>query len=115
MTDSEIKTLLVLLARYDAHDCVFWNTHLKFLANTSDFFFWGTADAEEITGEDLADLEQAFEDVKAVSIYEFYGVLLWAARKIKMRPQRPQWINLEPPLQALFLAAGPEREPGSEG
>jgi hypothetical protein len=85
-------------------------------------FWWGTADCEWITVEDLPELQRAYDDLEAVDndpedkqFFSCYAPELWVARKRGMRPQTPWWQRVKEPGQALFLAAGPERDRRSEG
>jgi hypothetical protein len=86
----------------------------------SDIFYWGAADAEDLTPETLPLLEQAYKDCKAVKGKEFapgkyvsnqyFGGLLYCARQRNMRPQGAYYKNLPPEIHHLFDACGPERE-----
>lgn len=103
------------MAPNDSNDMLLWRTDgryapITFFASCSDFFYWGTADAEEIKPEDIDALEQAFADVRAAGADEgqYWGAVLYAARKRGMRPQRPARPQA-PALAALFDACGPER------
>jgi hypothetical protein len=101
---------------------------IVFSASCSDFFWWGTADVEEITYTDVPALEQALLDLKAVTDYPttFTGQggpltydwthlagELYAARKRQMRPQGAAYSKDWPPaIIALFDACGPVRDTG---
>jgi hypothetical protein len=77
----------------------------------SDFFYWGTADGEEIEVTDIPDLEQAYQDMGKVEKYTNNEVLwLWACRKRKMRPMDGCYDLIPESLHELFNAAGPKRE-----
>lgn len=82
---------------------VFWNSG-KALLCCNDAFFWGCADCEEITVEDIPSLRQAHADSK-----QFNGQLLFIARKRGERPQGAMYAHLEPEEWPLFDACGPER------
>ena len=92
----------------DQTDQLFWNTSgqyapLTFFAMCSDTFAWATADAEEITFDNLHVLEQSVEDVKAtrnVSLY--WAVTLFCARVRGRQPM--ERIRLPQELQAMFAA-----------
>ena len=89
---------------------------IHFWAQCSDVFYWGTADGEPIeTDADLDLLRQCLDEL-ALFDSTFYMPELYAARRRKMRPQRP-WLEHreDPNVLALFLAAGPERDPKDEG
>ena len=112
-----VYDLLTLVSKYDDTDSLWWNQGLDFFVNVNDLFDWACADLEKIESEeDIAALRQAYEDVAAVGGDHFYGSLLWACRKRGMRPQTPVWDGMkDEAVVALLLAAGPEREPGTEG
>lgn len=95
----------------------------KFSLNLNDYFAWACADGEDITVEDLPELDKAIADCRALfpqdkeneSAKYVYGkaegLNLWACRKNKLRPQGccyPSHKFLWP----LFDAAGPFREKG---
>lgn len=98
-------------------------TDVTVSVNCSDVFWWGTADAEDITPEDLDDLEQARKDLEALGGYDHhvYADTLWVCRKRGMRPQGP-WYGycsadgmirrsfVRKAVEELFNACGPERE-----
>lgn len=77
----------------------------------NDLFYWATAEAEDVTAEDVPLLEQAWQDCHAACSecdVEVWVCSLFAARKRGMRPQGaayPRCTRLHP----LFSAAGPER------
>lgn len=95
-----------------------WRTDhepMTLFALCSDVFHWATADLESITEDDMPLLRGCFEDLAALDD------LLWlpelfAARKRGMRPMRA-FLKVcdNPDTLALFNAAGPERDPRSEG
>lgn len=125
---TETEEILYWFWEKDLRDSLSWGfragtNEIFFWVNCSDVFYWGTADGEDITAADLPDLEQAYQDLIAASdpdnylANEVYAPELWAARKRGMRPQRPWWYRekfLEP-IKELFKAAGPERDPSTEG
>ena len=79
-------------------------------ATCSDFFV-GAADAEPIEPRDIPALEAAHKDCEAALTYSgcMWGLMLWCARKIKMRPMDCQYDHIPPALHALFNACGPVR------
>ena len=104
---------------------------LRFLVNCSDTYAWATADCEPVEPDDIPLLKQALEDCRAADpkYGDSYFTDLWISRKRGMRPMR-LWLGTHPgqkdgvpkglkqrhpELLPLFLAAGPEREPRSEG
>lgn len=85
---------------------------ITLLVNCNDLFFWGCADSEELTPDDIPDLERALADAKQAGD-SAYADLLWVARKRKMRPQGAYYQYFDTPaLKELFNACGPERETG---
>jgi hypothetical protein len=95
--------VIKLMARYDAYDQIFWSTDAEPRINCSDFFAWGTADAEAVTAENFGVLEKAMQDGG-----ESWGGLLFCAR---VRGERPQGAACpkDEKIAALFDACGPSR------
>jgi hypothetical protein len=118
---SWLLRVLDLVASVDGHDILWWRTDgeyapLTLFVNCNDFFYWGTADAEEVTPENTDVLARCVEDVKATGTpYTFYALTLFCCRVRGMRPQTPVWKGLDAAVLPLFLAAGPERDPKDEG
>lgn len=124
---SFIKSLLGLMDVHDAHSDLFWRigpatkdltnpeSKIRFFINCNDEFYWATSDAEEVLPGDLETLAKAYADARA-ALCEYYGGLLWVARKRNMRPQGPyfQYFTTDA-LVDHFLAAGPERDPKEAG
>jgi hypothetical protein len=105
-----ILRLLRFVADHDIHSQIWWKDDLRFFANVSDVFWWGTSDLEEITPEKIEAFERAVIDCEQVSdIGEVYGGWLFAARNRKLRPQGAAYPQ-ENKLWPLFDAVGPERE-----
>lgn len=102
----------------DLHGDLLWRVSghkVGFSAICSDTFWWATADAEEITLDDLPLLRQCLEDLRPFD-EEHHLCALYAARRRGMRPMRA-WLKQEvenSPAKVLFLAAGPERDPKDE-
>jgi hypothetical protein len=128
-------TLMRWFADHDLDEELRWTTHrsplvtyegedsgeIKFYVLCNDMFWWGTADCEWITTEDIPDLQRAYDDLKAADLDDIcmwcYAPELWISRKRGMRPQRPWWDRerIPGPAKELFLAAGPHRDPKEEG
>lgn len=83
------------------------NKKLYVLCN--DLFYWATADAEEITLEEIPELQACLKTS------EKHGGLLWACRKRGMRPQQPYYKHFTDDERKLFDAAGPVRDRKDEG
>ena len=97
-----VMQLLTLTAKYDVNEELLWDENLNFAVLCNDFFFWGTADAEEITPETLAELEQSLKDGGIKD-----GMLLYCARRRNMRPQGAMYKYID--NHELFNVF-PERE-----
>lgn len=122
-----LEAVLDVFRRADTFQSLMWrrtDVGHRFSAMCSDTFAWGTADAEIIEPEDVPLLEQCLADLKQADpqLGECDLPELFAARKRGMRPMRlflypkhgphsDKW----PAVRELFLAAGPERDPATEG
>ncbi len=99
----------------ELHDMIWWTVKgedVHFCINCSDLFFWGSADAEDITPESLPILKQSIEDCKKIEDSSWvYGCNLFASRIRKERPQGACYPSNKD-LWPLFDACGPERETG---
>lgn len=130
MTDAErlafVRRVLAAFDRCDMHSDLWWRTGERyggrqyddpatFLVDCSDTFWWGTADCEEVTPENVGLLEQTFADLR---VADGPGATvhigdLFAARIRKMRPQGACYAKrYAPKLWPLFDACGPERKVG---
>jgi hypothetical protein len=127
-----IVRVLNIFWKYDIHGDLHWNVRdgkVAFEANCSDLFWWGTADFEEITPENIHVLEQAFVDIRTacgktdlpeqtpdgirvVSKLDYYGPDLFAARIRGMRPQGAVYREDNKDIWPLFDACGPVRDAG---
>lgn len=86
---------------------LFWQTEagdLKLYVNCNDVFWWGCADAEEITAENIALFETAMKDAGDD------GGLLFCARARSLRPQGAIYKCISKENWHLFDECGPERE-----
>lgn len=88
---------------------------LVLMVNASDFFHWASADAVEITPENIDLFESTIAEVKALGAklgqnFEDDDVLLFAARARGMRPQGAHYKHLPKELWSLFDGAGPARD-----
>lgn len=120
MTDSERLEFIMRVLRTTAFencDDIWWRTDdeyapLTLFVNCSDVFCWGTADAEEVTPENVAIMEQAYADCRAADPRSgyIYGSMLFCARVRGMRPQGAAYPGEDhKALWPLFDACGPER------
>jgi hypothetical protein len=111
-----VEAVLRLYEQADAQGMLYWrfNPELRLLALCNDVFYWGAADCEEITPDNIVVLAQAQLDAMAEGEMLFFDAL-FAARVRHLRPQRPFLRTLKPSLRALFEACGPERDAKDEG
>lgn len=112
-THAFVMRVLRVLAKYDQHDAVWWRTDreyapVTFIVGCNDFFYWGSADGERLTADNVDVFEQAFSDCKALG-HACFGPLLFCARVRRMRPQGCCYPK-ERELWPLFDACGPKRE-----
>ncbi len=85
------------------------NDGIDICAICSDFFHWGSADAESIEASEVPELEKAHSECCALEEYSDWGLRLFVARKRKMRPMDCCYDNIPDALHPLFDAAGPYR------
>ena len=118
MTPYEAAEVFALFAEAeDFENGVFWrvdmtpgrNREMRLFAECSDLFFWGTADCEEITPADVPLLRHALDDLKPLGA-EYELGHLFAARKRKLRPQKPCYKDMAPAVAALYDACCAEEE-----
>ena len=109
-----VMRLLEITAKHD--DCdLWWRTDgeyapVTFFINCNDLFFWGCADCEAVTEDNIAGLEQAYKD--AGDCYKYgtcYAQLLFCCRQREMRPQQPYYKELPEQMWNIFNKCGPER------
>lgn len=75
---------------------------VKLIVDCNDLFFWGCADAEEFSEQDIPDLLKALDESPK------HGSVLWCCRKRKMRPQAA-YYKLFSAEEALLFDAMPVR------
>lgn len=118
MTPYEAAEVFALFAEAeDFENGVFWRVDIKpgadrdmkLFAECSDLFFWATADAEEITVDDIPLLARTLLDLKLLDA-EYELGHLFAARKRKLRPQKPCYKDMEAGIVALYDACCTEQE-----
>ena len=89
---------------------------LKFYLNCNDIFYWGTADCEEVTPDNLPALKQTLRDLQHLddSYAYIHGASLFCARVRGMRPQNRvfDYMDGDDALIKLFKECGPPREVG---
>lgn len=79
------------------------------LINCNDLFYWGMADCETITPEDIPDLKQAVADITFEGEYH-HAHLLWVCRKRQQRPQTAYYKHFNDHEKTLFDACGTEED-----
>lgn len=128
-----LEAVLGICWEADNSDMAFWrpwpeNGPMRAMAMCSDWFWWGTADCEEIAPDDVPLLRACLGDLLSVErdagpegdrndrVATAYLPQLFASRKREMRPMRCVYEDknaIGPLLAALFDAAGPERTDSS--
>lgn len=108
MTNHEyILRVLRCVNPYECDD-ILWvvdGDKVNFQVNCNDAFWWATADCEDVTPENIGELERAYADVGGVR----HAQMLFAARVRQMRPQNAAYPK-DKSLWPLFDACGPERD-----
>lgn len=111
MSDPKFILDVLGIMAFDHTEDLFWRVDGKhapvsFYIRCNDVFFWGCADLEDITSDNIEVLRQSYKDSKA------NGAELFCARVRQMRPQGA-WYSYCPREEwPLFHACGPERETG---
>ncbi len=82
---------------------------VTFLVDCGGLFDYACADSEPLTPENIAILEQAYRDIRAVEPLSIYGQELFCCRVRKMRPQGAFYKHLPGNHWPLFDACGQER------
>lgn len=106
--------VMQILAEWDEYNGLFWRFDdgvLRLFVNYNDLFWWGCADCEQITPENVEELAKAYKDCHDANPEHFgevYGQLLFCARVRGMRPQGCCYPT-DRKLWPLFDACGPER------
>jgi hypothetical protein len=117
VTPDEAAAVFAAFGNADDYESLMWRVDMRegmgrdmrLYAQCSDVFSWATADAEEITAADVPLLESCLTDLgKAGAAY--YLAELFAARKRKLRPQKPFYKDMPEDVAALFDACCTEEE-----
>ncbi len=101
--------LRVLSVTSDNCGDIIWNTDgkyapLAFFVICNDLFYWGCADSEAVSCDNITILEQSYKDSPN------NGGLLFCCRVRKMRPQGAYYHYFDADERPLFDACGQERE-----
>lgn len=119
--------VLQVTSKIDNFDCLFWRTDenyapVTFFVMCNDLFYWGAADLERITKENIGLLEQTADemlrmeaDSKTTLAASWYVPELFCCRSRGMRPQPPCYKSYPEYMHPLFDACGPEVKPGERG
>lgn len=118
-----ILRVFAVLSKADSCDDLYWRCDgeyapVKLFINCNDQFWWATADVEEVTPENVEQLEESLADIRSIKWPEDYKgssriylcTALFCSRARGMRPQGAYYKDMPKELEALFDAAGPERE-----
>lgn len=127
-----IERLFLVMASADCRDELFWwGKAASFHINCNDTFYWGCADAEPVTWENLPLLEQTYLDLKALDSQpienlrkgaegsfsdgltlpaDFWLSLVFCARSRGMRPQGAVYPKGATAICEMLNAAGPDRD-----
>lgn len=114
MSDKFVMEVLKTIAEEDLYGELLWQTRgeyapITFFIDCSDIFWWGTADFERLTPQDLDNFKQAIRDVREVTGGDnSYGPDLYCARRRGERPQGAAYPK-DKRLWPLFDACGPKK------
>lgn len=86
---------------------------ITFFINCSDLFYWGCADGETVTKENIHILRESIKDLAPYALSRQDASLLFCCRVRKMRPQGAYYKYIDKEVWHLFDEAGPEREIGN--
>jgi len=85
----------------------------ELLINCNDFFCWASADCEEVTEENMVEVQKSIDDAIEVAGEKegrSWGPLLFAARLRGLRPQGGFYPDMPDPIKKLFNDAGSDRD-----
>ena len=108
--DSFVMRVLKATA-FDNCSDIWWRVDAEYapltiFVNYNDLFFWGVADAEAVTPDNIDVFEQAYKDSAN------HGGLLFCCRVRKMRPQGACYQYITEADRHLFDACGESRDSG---
>lgn len=118
--DEYCKTIIKeLIIGLDIHEQIYWSINkegeIKAFFICNDIFYWATADGVDIEIKDIPGIKKIFKEFDGeIDEFDktgerFMAILLWCARKRKMRPQGAYYKHIPNNLHPLFDACGPER------
>ena len=95
-----------------------WRTDTEYapitmFVNCNDFFWWGCADCEDVTAENIHLLEEVAKECEEIQEYSSeHAPLIFCARVRGERPQGAYYDYFPKSLWPLLDACGEERETG---
>ena len=124
MTESEYVSRVIREYVIACDEEVHWTRNggdLRAFVNCNDFFYWATADGEEIEPEDIDDLialskKYSKHDPANPQGTSYQGELLWCCKKRNLRPLyqvMDEWEAKYPDLFAELCESTPPRERGA--
>lgn len=116
MTPYEAAAVLSVFQAADDYESLMWRVDMstserdvKLFALCNDLFHWAAADCEEIAAGDVPLLESCLADLRSTK-EDWYFADLFAARKRRLRPQKPFYKEMSAATAALFDACCTEDE-----
>lgn len=121
-----LRVLRQSMETFDGYHEIWWRTDepeyapITFFARCNDLFYWACADCEDVTPDNIGEMESATADVLAVLAEDsskayLYATALFCCRIRKMRPQGAWYRGVDPRVVPLFDDAGPERDAAEPG
>lgn len=119
MKGEDALPILAVFSKADDYETLYWKVEgdeIRLWVNCSDWFFWATADMEEVSPEDVPALEQALDDLLRIQAAEYLGDL-FVSRKRRLRPQKACYKDMPEAVKPLFNACctAEEREAADRG
>lgn len=104
MDHMNINKLLKLIAQYKLFSDIEWTDSLEFYVYVGDFFYKGAVD------QILIRSDKDIELLEKCCMYSTEGPLLYAAKKLKLRPQGKSYLMIKQSERCLFDACGKPRK-----
>jgi hypothetical protein len=83
---------------------------IKIIVYCNDLFYWGCADGEEVTEENIHLIKEAYEKIDSIDWCQTTTLDLFCCMSRQMRPQSPCYYHIEQKYWHLFDECGEERE-----
>lgn len=112
MKGDDALRVLAVFEKADDYESLFWKvegSEIRLWAACNDWFFWATADGEEITPGDFPLLETTLDDLLRIGAAEYLSEL-YASRKRRMRPQSACYKDMPEAVKPLFDACSTPAE-----